>query len=1403
MAASPPVKRRRVSVGALHAEEIERYGKKGTTGTSGACATHGETLDALQQPDWLEEQVLSTLEHCGCLRGVRGDNENGLSCWSLVAGLPIAAVRDKLQRNLQANSHLRDAFVRMVEELISRPESLADALAVLRGEPFHTRNECFCKLLLATGCIQAEVARRLLEALAEQAVQEHQQGAVGSASDVSAMILSCFHDLDVIVAGDTIVSGLLEILQNDPKGSLRKRILHILPGLVREEDLGGDDGVVYQILALFDDSDTVVSAIQAMSNLNLKNLCKDEFEEVMAIMARKLESVEVGLLPTLIEVIMEQSTPDCAHFVVAQLRAHLKLTDVCTDAGSSQLQLRLMSTLRSGFHLQPSLRDAYLKHMAEMSEPGQIGPLDMWLILAMQATHKGLGQRQLEAKLCEGIFTIVTAKQALKVHKEVLWEYFESLKSCLSHMLSHKDLCCRKFGASLYAGLFKLVDSPRYQQDIIAGLVEHLGSDRQDSERDASLYSISILAKRHRLIAIQFYPFFEHLLNFLPTFSHGQCRKLFVTFARLAAGPLEDSLNPGQHVHDSLMKFIKKKLYVEDEGISQYGVCAGVCLVLSLGKVEGSSQSLQKAKGLLQMMLEACRRSHRLAGQIYTEMSDCVLEGINRGLCRWLLDEVTAEFQACYIQNISRVDKDMLWFEIPGNSPAVALRIGQLATRSLQDNALRSLAAHVRLLKELSIVCDNDLSQIEGILTTPVELFALSSVFVENEDHVAQLHPSLSPSKTMAVLNSFLVMEAYLREAIGAFTCTIVDASAATERRPSVLEKHLLVRLRDLVHVSLLLKQVEASSQVVAQFPADRGLQSQQHGLKPGSLGTRRKGAVDRVRNTGKQRGFQPLQPCLLKLLSLAHVESSGQPSMPLMAYIVDDLSSSYVYYCGKLQAPDLEDRKFILEMIKQLQASSRALRVVVDQTRRFLKTPGSRDALERRSYSLEDVSLMKNSELLVESESSAITIFESLIRFVALTLKLSGDEEIDKADIDRLLLHFAGGPGASYPCTDTCGRALEYFAGLVDVSLTLGTEHRKHMFFDVLVRLHVLANTETKDVQRLQQLDTIIQRTAGQMLRHIWDEGLRDRDLRNLLDKYLGLLDDPVATVQSWGEEMFPRLLEGERDEADFRHTLSLKTFPTWYKAAHRAARQRYTKECNVVKTLGRTHPEALEALRRAHDAVKSIVTLTDMASIIDSQSCRSRWMNIMLKDIVEQNHMFVKLSLKQQDIIKQHAERKVLVQFFNDSSKVTKKMQSIIDQLKERDDKGLNPFRRKIPTIKRDIERHTNEIPRAFRKYGQEGASVHVGQLKHKNCVGEVVLSQVPPHPDFGYDTEGPGKETLDEISEDGEEEEYHQGPLYEETTVRGTLTHGTDIRGRLGVCEVSQSEDDDDSDEGAEDG
>eukprot|EP00957_Ditylum_brightwellii_P038381 2901583-Ditylum_brightwellii.AAC.1 len=114
-------------------------------------------------------------------------------------------------------------------------------------------------------------------------------------------------------------------------------------------------------------------------------------------------------------------------------------------------------------------------------------------------------------------------------------------------------------------------------------------------------------------------------------------------------------------------------------------------------------------------------------------------------------------------------------------------------------------------------------------------------------------------------------------------------------------------------------------------------------------------------------------------------------------------------------------------------------------------------------------------------------------------------------------------------------------------------------------------------------------------------------------------------------------------------------------------------------------------------------------MASIIDSQSCRSRWMNIMLKDIVEQNHMFVKLSLKQQDIIKQHAERKVLVQFFNDSSKVTKKMQSIIDQLKERDDKGLNPFRRKIPTIKRDIERHTNEIPRAFRKYGQEGASVH----------------------------------------------------------------------------------------------
>ena len=239
-------------------------------------------------------------------------------------------------------------------------------------------------------------------------------------------------------------------------------------------------------------------------------------------------------------------------------------------------------------------------------------------------------------------------------------------------------------------------------------------------------------------------------------------------------------------------------------------------------------------------------------------------------------------------------------------------------------------------------------------------------------------------------------------------------------------------------------------------------------------------------------------------------------------------------------------------------------------------------------------------------------------------------------------------------------------------------------------------------------------------MLKTEWNSYLKDTDLRHILVKYLYFSKVRLSFISVWVSTVFPMVLKDE-EETIFGANFTLRNFPTWYKASHKAARDEYLRTCDRAKNMGKDHPDLGETLVKVHDAVKVLVTLAEVSAIIETYVKKAD-ANILLKHIVEQSHIFVKLSMKQQDIIKRNAQQIILPILFNDSGKITKKMQSIIDQLKERDDKRLNAFRRKIPAIKRDIERHTNCIPSAFRRFGAPGASIHVGQLKHKNCCGEV---------------------------------------------------------------------------------
>jgi hypothetical protein len=568
----------------------------------------------------------------------------GFSCRSHPARL-----RESLEHALEANDAAQDSCILGLEDMLSRTELLHRALLPLVLAPTSApsfagtlNHESLVKVLLKVDCVQARVARLLLERLPSLSAEMEQNSTSRSdkrVEDLPRLVMHQLRWMDHLVDSSALTESILECMEV-LSPDLQRDLIGYLPQIVEDKDYAR---VVEHLGDLTqDDPSMLTSVLDAYSSLPLPRQLLDT---IVLDMLHLLESTDAGDLPMLLQFLLGSAGPETLQLVVQNLRAKLQLVpndiprrgngygDVLggygeedTDSHEAETALQISSLhaagtqkqshdaltldqMRHGLQLRPDVAKEFIKAIAASDGSGCHSAVDIWVLLCLHDSqqHGMKALRLFKKKVVRGCFTQALLAEAIEGRGGALENLFGSLLLLADALMREPQQAARRFGGRLYGLMFEHFPE-RYRQETLGALMTHIGS-ASCGEVDCAL---DVLEAAPTDLLRQFNPLLIGLLEPLKDLNNAQMRSVFRVLCRIEC---------------DLGVFISKNCHLNDMFFKRMGIAGALASAAHLGSARLlTSRRLSDATHLLDMARSSVENHSEAAAFFYNELCGIVTD---------------------------------------------------------------------------------------------------------------------------------------------------------------------------------------------------------------------------------------------------------------------------------------------------------------------------------------------------------------------------------------------------------------------------------------------------------------------------------------------------------------------------------------------------------------------------------------------------------------------------------------------------------------------------------------------------------------------------------------------------------------------------------------------------------
>ncbi|CAN0020481.1 unnamed protein product, partial [Laminaria digitata] len=189
-----------------------------------------------------------------------------------------------------------------------------------------------------------------------------------------------------------------------------------------------------------------------------------------------------------------------------------------------------LEALRQGLRLRSDLAACFLKAIAKTDGSEGHSVVDVWVLFCLHANQDTRKKviALFRRKISLGHFTEALVADALQGRAGALHGLFQSLLGITDALVNAGALATRRYGASMYRGMFWEFSELYHRQEVVGALLTHAGSG-SETETDCALTALSALAASSSSSADSsggglrpFAAFIRGLLDYMQGFTHNQ-----------------------------------------------------------------------------------------------------------------------------------------------------------------------------------------------------------------------------------------------------------------------------------------------------------------------------------------------------------------------------------------------------------------------------------------------------------------------------------------------------------------------------------------------------------------------------------------------------------------------------------------------------------------------------------------------------------------------------------------------------------------------------------------------------------------------------------------------------------------------------------------------------------------
>uniref|UniRef100_A0A0D3GME3 Fanconi anemia group D2 protein n=1 Tax=Oryza barthii TaxID=65489 RepID=A0A0D3GME3_9ORYZ len=598
--------------------------------------------------------------------------------------------------------------------------------------------------------------------------------------DVGRLIVAQFRWLDFLVDADAFVAKLMEVLSVAPP-RLKKDIIGSLPEIVGDQCHATVVAALEKLLQ--EDSEVVVSALDALSDLNLSEQLQ---EQAVTVAISCIRTVHADQMPHLLRFLLLSATPFNAGRIISQIREQLKFVGTVDPRAARGKKLKgkasangtdgaILDALRSGLRFKNMLCEAFLKELKSVDNPRDHKVIDVWLIMLIYGNGGALqksAEKILKSKILQLCIRETLFDQCIRGNTELVKDHFVSYLSVSDFLLACKEEKAREFAAYLFTALFEEFSDTFSRQELIGSLIAHIGSGVSLEVSSALDIMISLTSdKPEELIPLSSH--ITGILDYLESFHEDNLRKVYEIFCHLALAAGFNTGSGGSSVANELLMVVRKQVSNPDMKYRRMGIIGALRIVSTIADVNASmncSSSQQpnydEALELLKMAVNSCKFVMLPLILLYDELA-VLLENssLHSAIVEWVGEHV-AEFDTVFLADLDDGElskkyvcdgiEGELWMNLDGNISPVS------------QTCLQILPSQFSLLTIIERLGNQgSLGGINAVLGCPLhlpstKLNAFSTQVATRVDNVSQRARDETAVKLLMRLRNLILLEGLL-----------------------------------------------------------------------------------------------------------------------------------------------------------------------------------------------------------------------------------------------------------------------------------------------------------------------------------------------------------------------------------------------------------------------------------------------------------------------------------------------------------------------------------------------------------------------------------------------------------------------------------------------------------------